>query len=161
MRKRIIVFLLTCLLILSACDGQNALSVSFSDATSSGSTSKLIKVVYQEERDYEDKQTDILIKSGTDNFTFTITRELGESYTLNLPSSQTYYSLTKLIADRNLKTASFINYTDALSVSYILTSQGEGELTFLAIVGEDNNNEMLANSFEVSRPFSLQFEQKK
>ncbi len=148
-------------LLFGGCDlNNNALSVSFQDISQIGADKSQIKINYQEEKDYKGKLTDILLKSSQEQTHLTFTIELGETYNLNLTLANTYYSLTKLISDINLKSADFINYEDAISKTFIISSNKPTELTFIAVVAELSQGEQLVNYFEVSRPFTINVPQK-
>ena len=131
-----------------------AKSVTFEDISSS--TLAQVKVVFQQEKDYEGKFFDILIKSSEDFATLNLTVELGESYTFTLSNHETSYSLSKLMADYKLQNAHFKNYEDCVSKTFLITSNKDCTLTFVAILGEEVNGEVLKDFFEISDIFTVE-----
>lgn len=151
------IFILLPAVILCGCETSGyAKSVTFEDISGSNLTTSQVKVVFQQEKDYEGKFFDILIKSSEDFVTLNLTVELGESYTFTLSNHETSYSLSKLMADYKLQNAHFKNYEDCVSKTFIITSNKDCTLTFVAILGEEVNGETLTNFFEISDTFSTE-----
>ncbi len=158
--KSLLIFFISTILVFGGCKEGNAISVAFQDISQVGSTVSQVKVIYQEEKDYKGKLTDILIKTSEDETNLTFTIESGETYNFNLTIADTYYSITKLISDLKLENANFTSYEDAVSKTFIISSNKDCTLTFVAVVAETSAGENLVDSFEVSKPFPVDVKQK-
>lgn len=153
-RKCLVVVLVVVAFVLVACTaGENAISVSFSDITTSGNTNITFSVKYEDEKMYQNKGTDILIKADKDNVSFKIKKELENFVEISLPQKNTYYSLSKLMQGSGFE---YVLYKDAVSKNYIINSDIDFVLTLKAIVGElSEHKTMLMNPFDASREYKL------
>ena len=156
MKKSLFIFILLQIFVLCGCETSGyAKSVTFENISGSSTSTSQVKVVFQQEKDYEGKFADILIKSSEDNTTLNFTIEIGDSYTLTLPSHEESYSLAKLIADYKLGNTHFENYENCVSKTFIITSNKDCTLTFVAIASENANGEALTDFFEISDTYSV------
>lgn len=150
----IIAILVFASFVMSACaNSGNAISVAFSDITSPGSKDITFAVKYQEEKMYEDKGTDILVKADEDNVSFRIKKELGEFIDIVLLQKDRFYSLTKLMQGENYE---YTIYKDAVAKNYIINSNQDFVLTLKAVAGQESEYKtMLLNSFDISKEYKL------
>lgn len=156
-KYKIIAILCLLTLMFSACNQEgNALSVSFSNATGAGSTDMVLAVLYEEEKDYKEKYTDLYVKSDTENLTIKIKKELSDFVSIKLENKDTYYSLTKLISNAKIENIAYTKYKDALSVNYIINCEQDCNLTFKAVVGTKAENGLsLLDVIDASKEFTL------
>ncbi len=154
-------FLILCMLFtFTACDlGKNAISVSIYDITSSGSKDYTFSVSYQEEDSYENKGSDIYIKSDVDNFKIKIKKEYEDFVTINLKEKDIFHSLTKLISEAKNENVKFLQYQNMLNSTYIINSETDATLEIKAVVGDiTESKSMLYNTFDVSNTLKLNIE---
>ncbi len=159
MKKRNIffAFILIFVFILGACniDG-NAISVTFSNLTSKGSKDYTVAVGYQQENSYENKGTDIFVKSDVENTTLTIRKELEDELTIKLTEKDNFYSLTKLLSVSGGVDLKYNHYDKMVSFNVLIKSDKNCNLTLKAVVGNLSENEMvLLDEFDVSKEFNI------
>lgn len=161
-RRKFITLICICALIFSACNmGDNAVSVTMGDVTSPGSTDITLSVIYQTEKDYEEKYTDIMVKSNIDNLTIKIKHELEDFVSITLEHKNVYYSLATLISNTKIQQPQFVKYTDALSKNYIINSNTDCKLTFKAVVGDvSEKGLLLLSKVDASKEFTLNVKKK-
>lgn len=148
-------------LVLGGCNNNlSPQSVSFLDITPYSKTPTQIKVVYQDEKRYKEMFTDIFIKTDKDNTILTFTVEIGKTYEFTLSKQDELYSLTKLIADKNVTNATFTKYQDAISKTFLIASNQTCNLTFFAVVSKNENFEQLQDSSIVSNQLNVLMKQK-
>lgn len=151
-----------CLIFFSGCNlEQNAISVTFSDITGAGSKDTTFRVNFQSEKDYEKLGVDIWIKSETNGATFKIKKELENFVMITLENKDTYYSLSKLISEQKGEKFSYTTYKNAVSKSYIISSETKYNLTLKAVVGEISTYKtLLVSPVDVSKEFHLGVKEK-
>ena len=149
-----LVFLLCFTLAASACakDNVTPLNVTFKNATLLGSENYTLTIVYAEDKRIREYSTDVLIK--TDKPTsLKITKELGDTWNINLENVDAWQSLTSLI-DENLDFATFATVE---TTTYIINSSMPCTLTFKVVGGDLNESKTaLENTFDVSKEFELE-----
>lgn len=122
------------------------LSVTFSDVSGAMSTDHTVNIKFSEEKDYEKKYIDILVKSDTDGVELTLFQEFAsddDKVKLKLNKATGYISLDeyKLFNMEKEQTDSMVGYGDVLSTNLVVNSNKEATLTFLAIIGDKQNGE--------------------
>ena len=155
----IITLLTMCFLL--GCGSETPINVTFKDGTQTGSENYVITAVYLEDKGIRDKFTDILVKSDTENLEFTLTKELGDVYKINIENANEWYSVTELVSQDQTK--NFAKFSQAEATTYIINSEKEANLQFKAVGGDYVYNRKisageLANTFDVSKVFDLKIE---
>lgn len=135
------------------------LNVIFKDQTLKGSQNYAITAVYQEDKRIRDKYTDIYLQSDTGNLELKITKELGESYDITIPTANEWFSLTSLIS-QNLDLATFAR---SQTTTYVINAKEKAVLKFKAVGGEliynlETGENKLENIFNVSDEFEVKIE---
>lgn len=159
MKKTILTFIMIIIFIfLSGCNSDlfTPINVSFKNQTLLGSENYTLVVVYAEDKRIRDKYTDLYISADLDNIKLKITKELGESYNIEIPNSNTWYSLTNLIGQK-LHLATFATVETTI---YIINSNKTTTIKLKAMGGDliynlDTGESSLTNAFEVSKEFEL------
>ena len=149
-------------MIFFACQ-KNMEIASFKLGTVAGSTNNTFTVSFQDDKRYEKKYYDILVKSDKSNLKITLQEELkDEQYDLIFNSSDKWYSLTTLLINfkNNPETEDFISFKDAVSKTFIIKSNEEAKLKFKVVSGDKFINYkgtgyLLANQENVSKEFTL------
>ncbi len=150
----VLVVLCFCFMLFGCQTSKNALSVVLTDITTKDST---IRINYEQEEDYKNKYTDILIKSNQDNQKLKVALELDVYCCIKLEQKDKFYSLSQLIANAKIVKTEYEKYDDAVSKTYIFNSQNDVKLNFVAVVGELNENtNSLVNTFNVSKELTLE-----
>ena len=121
------------------------LTVTFIDVSGALSTDHTIKISFAEEKDYEDYYIDILVKCDTDDVELTIFQEFAseeDKIKIILGKDGGYVSLDeyKLFNMEEEQTDSMVGYVDALTTNLVVNSSKDATLTFLAVVGEKEQN---------------------
>lgn len=162
----ILSLIFACSLFLCACQKPTRipLSVTFVDISGAMSTDHTISIKFSEEKDFEKKYVDILVKSNTDNVELTIFQEFSQDsnkVTLSLNKSTGYVSLDeyKLFNLKNEQTDSMVGYGDALATTLVINSNKDATLTFLAIIG-DKQDGKFKKTGEVSKEYTLNVKKK-
>ena len=165
--KKILGFVLL-FMVLILCGGCNLpqrqpLTVTFIDVSGAMSTDHTIKVSFAEEKDYEEKFIDILVKADRD-VELTLFQQFAkdnDKIVLNITKDMGYVSLDeyKLFNLEEVQTDSMVGYGDALETTLVVNSNKDATLTFLAVLGEkeDGNFKQIR---EVSKEYVLQVKEK-
>ena len=161
MKKRIRLFsiLMCACLVLFGCQSskQNALSVKMVEITSAGSTDATIKIDYEQEEDYKNKFTDILVKSDCENQKLKLALELDVYCCIKIEEKDKYYSLSQLIANAKIIKTEYEKYGDFVSKTYIFSAKNDVNLNFVVIVGDfDEETNSLTNTLFVSKELALE-----
>lgn len=135
------------------------INVIFKNQTLLGSENYCITAVYQEDKRIRDKYSDIYLQTDTENLELKITKELGKSYDITIPTANEWYSLTNLISQK-LDLATFAK---AEPTTYIINSQIPATLKLKAVGGElvyhlATGENSLQNIFDVSNEFEVKIE---
>ncbi len=157
--KRLLTFSLVCMMfVFTACSlGENAISVSIYDITSYGSKDYTFSVIYQEEPFYENKGSDIYIKSDIENLKLKIKQEYEDFVTIILTNKNEFYSLIKLISAAKDENVKFESYQNVLNSIYIMNSDKDANLFIKAVVGDiTESKSMLYNTFDVSKTLKME-----
>ena len=135
----------------------NAISVSIIDVSGAGRSEATVNVNYQQEKDYEDLYTDILIKCTNANQKVKLLEEPDVMLCIKFEEADNFYSLSKLMANAKILKTEYENYKTALSKTYILKSEdNEYDITMVAVVGElDENTNSLINLKYVSKEVTV------
>lgn len=149
-----------------ACSSQTRipLTVTFVDVSGALSADHTISIKFSDEKDFEEKYIDILIKSDTDDVELTLFQEFAsdeDKVTISLSKSTGYVSLDeyKLFNLEKEQTDSMVGYGDALATTIVVNSNKDASLTFLAIIGEKQDGEFKKIG-EVSKEYTLKVKQK-
>lgn len=152
---------------LTACDvvDRKPLTVTFIDVSGAMSADHTISIKFSEEKDYEDYYIDILVKTDTNDVTLTIFQEFAsddDKVTLNLDVDDGYISLDeyKLFNLEQEQTDSMVGYGDVLSTTLVVNSSREATLTFLAVIGEKDEDDGFKKVGEVSKEYTLKVRKK-
>ena len=142
---------------------QNAISVSIIDVSTSGRSEATVNVNYQEEKDYNHLYTDILIKCSNGDQKVKLAEEPDVLLCIKFEQADTYYSLSKLMANAKIVKTEYENYKTALQKTYILSSEdNEYTITMIAVVGElEENTNSLKNIKYVSKEVEVQVKKPK
>lgn len=160
--KKILGFVLL-FMVLILCGGCNLpqrqpLTVTFIDVSGAMSADHTIKVSFADEKDYEEKYVDILVKADRDVELTLFQQFAGDNdkVMLNLAKDMGFVSLDeyKLFNLEEVQTDSMVGYGDALETTLIVNSNKDATLTFLAVLGEkeDGNFKQIR---EVSKEYTL------
>ncbi len=159
--KKILVFILFAMFLLVGCNAKERfpLTVTFIDVSAALSTDHTVSVKFAEEKDYEEYFIDILVKSDTDDLTLKIFKEFSlpeESVVLSLNKNSGYISLDeyKIFNLEEEKTDSMVGYVDALATTFVVNSNKDAKITFLAVIGEKEENDFKTKAV-VSKEFVL------
>lgn len=158
MLKKIAIYYLVVVLsvcVLSSCQERKPITVSFYDISGAYSPDHTIKIMFSEEKDYENLYVDILLKSDKDT-TLVIFPEFGENkVTLSLTAGKTV-SLDEfmLFNLEEEQTESMVGYSDVLTTIIVINSSQNAKLTLQAIVGEKENNQF-KQKYIVSQEYTL------
>ncbi len=151
-----------CSIFLFACQNTPQIA-SFKLGTMAGSSNNTFTVSFQDDKRYEKKYYDILVKSNKENLKITFQEELKEDeYEIVFEESERWYSLTTFLvnAKNNPDTEDFISFKDAISETYIVKSNEDAKLKFKVVSGDKFKNYkdtgyLLANQENVSKEFEL------
>lgn len=165
--KNILGFILLFITII-LCGGCNLpqrqpLTVTFIDVSGAMSADHTIKVSFADEKDYEEKFVDILVKADKD-VELTLFQQFSkdnEEVVLNLTKDMGYVSLDeyKLFNLEEVQTDSMVGYGDALETTLVVNSNKNATLTFLAILGEKEEGKFKKIGV-VSKEYTLQVKEK-
>ena len=162
----IIIAVLFSVFVFSACENsiRTPLTVTFIDVSGAMSTDHTINIKFSEEKDYEKKYIDILVKSDTDDVELTLFQEFAsddKKVKLKLNKETGYVSLDeyKLFNMEKEQTDSMVGYGEALSTNLVVNSNKDATLTFLAIIGDKQNGEFKKTG-EVSKEYTLNVKKK-
>lgn len=160
--NKIILFcliLFSCILLCACENTRQPLSVTFVDVSGALSTDHTINIKFSEEKDFEKKYIDILVKSDTDGVVLTLFQEFAsddDKVNISLNKSTDYVSLDeyKIFNLENEQTDSMVGYGDVLTTNLVINSNKDATLTFLAIIGDKENGEFKKTA-EVSKEYTL------
>ena len=159
-KKIIMVLILCCIMFCCGCSTQRSpISVTFVDISGAMSTDHTINIKFSQEDDYKDKYVDILIKSDTDGVELTLFKEFSsenDKIKLKLDIGTGYVSLDeyKLFNLEKEQTDSMVGYADVLATNLVINSNKDATLTFLAVIGENENGDFKTIS-EISKTYTL------
>ena len=144
-----------CVLVCSACKQRAPITVSFYDISGALSSDHTIKIMFAEEKDYEELCVDILLKSNKDTMLI-VFKEFGEEkVSINLKAGETVsldeYMIFNLSKEQ---TESLVGYGDVLTTTIVINSSANAKLTFKAVVGEKENNQF-KQKHSISKEFEL------
>ena len=139
-------------------------TVTFIDVSSALSTDHTISIKFSEEKDFEEKYVDILVKSDTDGVELTLFQEFAkdkQKIYLNLDKSSGYVSLDeyKLFNLQKEQTDSMVGYVDVLATTLVVNSNKDAKITFLAVIGEKDDTGFKRIG-EVSKEYELNVKKK-
>lgn len=144
-KKSFVVLIMSFVLFLTACSqvDRAPLTVTFIDISGAMSADHTISIKFAEEKFYEGKFVDILVKSDTDGVVLTLFQEFSseeDKVVINLEKS-IYVSLDeyKLFKLENEQTDSMVGYGDALATNLVINSNKDATITFWAVVGDKEN----------------------
>lgn len=162
----ILVLSLSLCFIFSGCDKSNKdkLSVTFIDISGALSSDHTINIKFGEEKDYEDKYIDILVKTDTDGVILTLFQEFAkqeDKIKLCLDKSMGYVSLDeyKLFNLEQEQTDTMVGYGDVLTTNMVINSNKDATLTFLAVLG-DKDGDSFKQSKIISKEYTLKVRKK-
>ena len=167
MKKFVAMFMLLCLFVLGGCEInqdqiiQNAISVTITDVYSASRNETTVNILYQQEDDYKDLFSDILIKCSNGNQKVKLAEEPQVMLCIKFEQADTYYSLSQLMANAKIQKTEYEKYKTALQKTFILSSEdNEYNITMVAVVGElDENTNSLFNLRYISK--EVEFDVKK
>ena len=159
MKKLVCILICFCLVFFCGCEikqdlmTQNAISVSIIDVSGAGRSEATVNVNYQQEEDYKDLFTDILIKCSNGDQKVKLAEEPDVLLCIKFEQADTYYSLSKLMANAKILKTEYENYKNALAKTFILSSEdNEYNITMVAVVGElDQSTNSLKNIRYISK----------
>ena len=160
--KKLLLFalLFISLVICGGCDmsTREPLTVTFIDVSGAMSTDHTIKVSFADEKDYEEKYVDILVKADRD-VELTLFQQFAkdnDKIVLNITKDMGYVSLDeyKLFNLEEVQTDSMVGYGDALETTLVVNSNKDATLTFLAVLGEKEEGNF-KQIREVSKEYTL------
>ncbi len=152
-------------MLLCACDNtRQPLTVTFVDVSSALSTDHTINIKFSDEKDFEGKYVDILVKSDTDGVVLTLFQEFSsdkDKVSINLDKTTGFVSLDeyKIFNLENEQTDSMVGYGNVLTTNLVINSNKDATLTFLAVVGDKENGEFKKTA-EVSKKYTLNVKKK-
>ena len=140
------------------------LTVTFIDVSGAMSTDHTINIKFSDEKDFEKKYIDILVKSDTDGVVLTLFQEFAkddEKIKIKLDKDTGYVSLDeyKLFNLEEEQTDSMVGYADALATTIVVNSNKDAALTFLAVVGDKEENSFKKTG-EVGKKYTLNVKKK-
>ena len=135
--------ILMCIIIFGGCNALNRtpLTVTFTDISGALSTDHTIKITVGEEKDYENYYLDILVKADK-LVNLTIFQEFSkdeQKQTISVGSEFVSLDEYKIFNMEEEQTDSMVGYADVLATTLVINSSADATLTFLAVVGENNN----------------------
>lgn len=139
------------MLVLVGCEDSTMIkSAFFTNNTSAGSEVYVVKLTFQQDERLKDKYFDVLVKCDK-AVQLSFGEENQEKVVINFEKENYWESLTNLLSIANDKEGeeSFIKFEDALAKTYLITSESECTLTFRAVVGDLETNEMQTGSILV------------
>jgi len=167
LKKVINIFvLLITVLVFYGCEKQLRVpyTVTFIDVSSALSTDHTISIKFSEEKDFEEKYIDILIKSDTDDVELVLFQEFAkeeDKIKLNLNKNLGFVSLDeyKLFNLEQQQTDSMVGYADVLSTTIVLNSNKDAKITMLAVLGDKEENKFKKIG-EISKEYVLEVKKK-
>lgn len=138
------------------------IAATFKESTTSGSSNNTFSIIFQDDKRFDKKYYDILLKPSRDDITINIKEEYKEDMRLSLGDKDKWQSLTTLIVNENKlpDTEDFMKFKDAVDKTFIITTSKSANLTFKIVVGDKFKNSLetgylLANQEDISKDFKL------
>ena len=132
----------------------------FQNATMAGSDANTVKIIFSDDKHYEDKVYDVWIKSDKDNSVLKMHYENEQTFIVSVEQKDYWYSLTSLeYESKNMAgKEDFESFKQALNKTLIIESEQESTLTFKVIVGDkiknaDETGYLIANAEDVSKEY--------
>ncbi len=135
------------------------------DATAAGSDQHTVNISFVEDKEFEEKFYDILIKSDKSNLEINYHNEFEDEITLNLGDEDLWHSLTTLEcnAKQQIDCEDFTAYKERVNKTLIFNSEEKCQI-FLKVVSGDkvpNASEkgfILVNQVDVSKVFKKEID---
>ena len=148
--------------VLVGCQKQTVIAT-FKEITSDGSNKATISLTFLDDKRYEEKYYDILIKSSEEDVNLGVTPEFKDKKEIKIEKGDYWYSLTTLFdkAVNKEESEQFSTFKEAVNQTYIINSDKETTLSFKVVSGDifKNSKEtgyLLANQEDVSKVFKLE-----
>lgn len=139
---------------------RHALVAYIREGTSAGSDIYTVNVSFAEDKMYENKKIDMLVRSSIDNLTITFKREFDEDTDLLIEKKDQWYSLTLLLNQQgNDRNEEYMPFNEKHNITMMIESEQDAMIHIKGVCGDEYKNSqgtiILINQVDISKPFEL------